>query len=93
MFIVTITGTCTRDESAHEDYLTLERFAELRETDKTIGYNVGDTVAALMSESGALKIVYGRILGSEHPKTGSVYSLITRDGDRMETEHKYLCHI
>lgn len=93
MFVVTITGTCTRDDSAHEDFMVLERFQELKEASDRLFVNVSDSVAALTEDENGLKIVYGRMLSARYPKSGSMYTLVTREGERVEVPHSNITRI
>ena len=94
MFIVTITGVCTRkDTTAHGDYLTLERFKELKEANTKVFVSVGDSAAVLTEDENGLKILYGRMLSARYPKTGSMYTIVTREGERVEVPHSNITRI
>ncbi len=72
-----------KENPAHEDYLTTERFREIKAVAKGIGiYDAGDSVAALIDD-GSPKLVFGNIYGDAYnPSTGIHYKIITRDGER-----------
>ena len=78
------------ETKAHEDFLTVEHFAMLKENGPILPKDIGSTVAVLVTENDMFKIYHGRIYGSLYDPSGMYYSVVTRDG--LKIENVYMTH-
>lgn len=85
-----------KPDQAHENYLTIEHFASLKENEDFVqaqskGFilrEVGVSVAVLVTVDDKPTIKYGIISGCFHGNNGSNYHVMHRDG----TESRYVSH-
>lgn len=94
MFVVTFAGTCTHETPASEDFLTVERFAQLKQENKESNntfISVGDSVAVLTGdpETGGVVIRYGRVIHREGPSIRTV----AREGDAFTYDYSRVAKI
>lgn len=94
MFVVTIAGTCTHETRASEDFLAVERFAQLKKENQDSNntyITVGDSVAVLTGdpETGGVVIRYGRVLHRQGPSI----RVVTREGDAITYDYSRVAKI
>lgn len=94
MFVVTFAGTCTHEAPASEDFLTVERFAQLKKENKDSGdtyITVGDSVAVMTGdpETGGVVIRYGRVINREGPSI----RVVAREGDVFTYDYSRVAKI
>lgn len=74
----------TDNGPAHPEYDVVAHFHMIKEGHPRSGYgfNIGETVAALLATDSESKIVFGRLYGNTYDKYGIRYKLVTREGDK-----------
>jgi hypothetical protein len=74
--------TSTETE-ATEYFRTIEHFDMLKEASMPTGFDIGNSVAVLLSDDTDAKIVHGRIYGTDYvANVGMTYRVVTREGDK-----------
>lgn len=71
------------NDRAHNNFLTVEHFAELRENGPVNVFKIGMSVAFLHDDDENVTIYFGRLSGSEYRgDKGMRYKLVTREGHK-----------
>lgn len=74
-----------KDETpAHPNFITLGKFAEMRDAAPRLSRDIGSSVVFLVNENGTYRILNGRIYGIVHEEYGSRYSVMVRNGRMIE---------
>jgi len=74
----------TEETPAHEDFLAVSHFRELKDAQEGPSiYTIGESVAVLLSNTNTCSVVYGKVYGTAYnSQTGIKYMVVTREGTR-----------
>lgn len=80
-----------KEDTAHEDYLTIEHFGMLKENEEFTIRTIGKSVVILTKENGRPWIKHGLISYVGHCNSGTYYHVTHRDGTVTEyVNHDHL---
>lgn len=85
----------TENDQAHENYLTIEHFAMLRDAKPHNSRSIGASVAILTKDDEKNPVIkYGLISSAFHANNGSCYSVTHRDGTTTDyVNHDHVASI